>query len=371
MKAMLFSCVLTTALATLGTQAATTTLQAADSAHGIAAPTHRAPEGVVRVWGHPAARAWLEAQAGRFTRRHPGIRIQSQLTGSDVGMAGLYTGQADVVLMGREATESEIKAFEWIFRYRPTAVPILAGSLDKSGQAPALVLFVHKDNPLQSLSLAQLDGIFGTARENGWHDNQPVAAQARGSELDIRRWDQLGLKGSWIGQPIRIYMPMAESGSGKFFRQHVLADSNRMPWNAIREFEDPVLGPEDSGRRILQALSVDRHGIAVSSLQYATPAVRPLRLSVAAHAKPIAAERSSVATGSYPLARTVYAYVNMPPVKQMDSQVEAWLRDVLAEPATRAMDDTGFIPLSASRRKEAMKILPFPKADPDSLRATP
>ena len=31
------------------------------------------------------------------------------------------------------------------------------------GQSPAPVLFVHADNPLAGLSLAQLDAIFGTA----------------------------------------------------------------------------------------------------------------------------------------------------------------------------------------------------------------
>src|SRR5690606_27349021 len=107
----------------------------------------------------------------------------------------LYTGQADIVLMGREATESEVKAFEWVNRYRPTAVPILRGSLDRAGQAPALVVFVHRDNPIAAISLEELDGIFGTARENGWRDGQPVATAARGAERDIRHWGQLGLEG--------------------------------------------------------------------------------------------------------------------------------------------------------------------------------
>lgn len=326
----------------------------ADSAHGIQPPPHGSPAGRLRIWGHPQAEKWLSRQAERFAQRHPRIRIESNLTGSDVGMAALYTGQADVVLMGREATASEVQAFEWVHRYRPTAVPIMTGSLDQVGQAPALVVFVHRDNPIQSLSLAQLDGIFGTAREHGWHDGKPVPSAARGADRDIRRWGQLGLDGTWSQRAIRMYAPMAESGTGKFFRMRVLADSNRMHWDAIKEFSDPVHGLEDSGARILAALAGDPAGIAISNLQFARPEVRAVAL-IGEAGELVMPTPDALVSGRYPLTRTIYAYINRPTQAPVDPQVMAWLTDVLGTPAWGREDSGGYLPLSASRRLAAIR----------------
>lgn len=357
MRAVLWSVLLAAlAWAPGGSLAQAPRVAHAEFAHGIAPPPHRPPPGELRVWGHPQAAGWLSRQAQQFQRRNPGIRITPRLTGSDVGMAALYTGQADIVLMGREATESEVKAFEWVYRYRPMAVPILGGSLDRAGQSPALVVFVHRDNPVDALSLEQLDGIFGTAREAGWRDGQPVASAARGADRDIRRWGDLGLGGDWSRRAIRIYAPMAESGTGKFFRMRVLADSNRMHWDAITEFADPVGGPEDSGARILAALARDPSGIAISSLQFARPEVRPVRL-VDGAAEAVAATSQSLAEGRYPLARTVYAYVNKPVDEAIDPQVLAWLRDVLEEAVPEPDADSAYLPLPEDRRRDVLQSL--------------
>lgn len=328
----------------------------ADFAHGIAPPPHRSPSGELRIWGHSQARDWLSHHAGNFQRRNPGIRITPRLTGSDVGMAALYTGQADIVVMGREATESEVKAFEWVYRYRPMAVPIRTGSLDRVGQAPALVAFVHRDNPIQSLSLAQLDGLFGAAREGGWDDGQPVPSAARGADRDLRHWGQLGLDGQWAQRGIRLYGPDAESGTGKFFRVRVLADSNRMHWDALTEFADPVSGPEDSGAWILAALAADPAGVAIANLQFARPEVRAVPL-VGGNGDPVAPTAESLVDGSYPLGRTVYAYINKPVGQSIDPQVMAWLQDVLAEPAGAMPESGAYLPLSAARRAEAVQSL--------------
>lgn len=342
--------------------APTVAVAASDSAHGIAPPSHRAPEGGLRVWGHPAAATWLDQQTSRFAQRRPDLVVRRQLSGSDVGMAGLYTGQADVVLMGREATESEIKAFEWIHRYRPTAVPVMRGSLDAPGQAPALVVFVHHDNPLRALDLAQLDGIIGSARDNGWHDNQPLPEGSRSAAGDLRSWGALGAGGEWAGAPIRLHLPMAESGSGKFLRTRLIADSNRMHWEAITEHADPVQGPEDSGRRILEAVAADRYALGIASLKYHQPGkTRALALAAAPGAQPVHATADSIRDGRYPLGRTLYAYINRHPGEGVDPNVRAWLAQVLSE-AEQNAPSAGYLPLPRAARQASLKLLePHPR----------
>jgi len=106
--------------------------------------------------------------------------------------------------MGREATAPELKAFEWIFRYRPARIEIATGSLASPGRSPALVAFVHRENPLRDLSLGQLDAIVGYER-------------LRGSPERIRTWGQLGVQGEWRDRPIHLYIYDLESGTGQFF----------------------------------------------------------------------------------------------------------------------------------------------------------
>lgn len=305
----------------------------------IEPPPHRPPAGVVRIWGTAQAQSQVQAWAADFAGLHPSLRIDTHLTGSDVGMAGLYTGQADIVLIGREATDSEIKAFEWVFRYRPTRIEVMTGSLATPGQSPALGVFVHRDNPLARLTFAQLDAVFG--------------GEPRRAVPAIRTWGQLGLRGAWAQRPIRLYAPAAESGSGRFFRQVALGASTKMHWDALTEFAEPVhrAGSADSaGRRILAALATDRDGIAIADLGTVPAAVKPLALATAAGGPYRRVTPAHLITGRYPLGRRVYAYVNRPPGAPLDAGVATFLRHVLGPSGQRRIGAAnGYLPLAASR----------------------
>ena len=52
----------------------------------------------------------------------------------------------------------EVKAFEVKYGYKPTAVRV---AID------ALAVFVHKDNPIQGLSIQQVDAAFSANRKCG------------------------------------------------------------------------------------------------------------------------------------------------------------------------------------------------------------
>ena len=69
------------------------------------------------------------------------------MTGSDTGMAGLYTGEADIALLGRVATDSELQAFEWVFRRPPACTEIAARGIDTPGKTPASALSMSISTP--------------------------------------------------------------------------------------------------------------------------------------------------------------------------------------------------------------------------------
>ncbi len=140
-----------------------TTLQAQERASGPGRPLAR----VLRVWGSPVFQTLAQNSAARFRARHPGDRVALHMTGSDTGMAGLYTGEADLALLGRPATDSELQAFEWVFRRPPSCIEIAAGGAGVPGKMPrSRFLYVYLDSgpgaqPLTPVFLHEMSSQIG------------------------------------------------------------------------------------------------------------------------------------------------------------------------------------------------------------------
>ncbi|MBS0662740.1 MAG: substrate-binding domain-containing protein [Verrucomicrobia bacterium] len=291
-------------------------------------------DGILRIAGNPELLPLVNRWAAEFQRRHPRVPVEVRLTGSDTGMAELYTGQANLVLLGREPTSSEVQAFEWVFRYRPTQVAILTGSLDRPGRSPALAIFVHPSNPLAKLSLSQLAAIF-----------QP---DETGGATSIRTWGQLGLGGDWTGRAIHLYAPDLTSGSGRFFRQVVLGDSRFAPWERLTEVSDTSLSSNDAGEKILAALARDPDGLAVAWLGCNVPGVRLVALQATAAATAVLPTAETLVDRTYPLTRTVWTCFHRPPGGSASPVVRDFLRLVLSPPGQGAANaEMGYLPLRA------------------------
>ena len=122
---------------------------------------HPVPAGTLRIWGDTYMSSVVLAWEEHFRRYHPDVRFENQLMGTDTAMPGLYTGKADIALFGRESNTTENDGFLHTLQYRPLQLRLMTGSLDVPGKSYAPVLFVHKDNPLDKLTLAQADSVFG------------------------------------------------------------------------------------------------------------------------------------------------------------------------------------------------------------------
>ncbi|UCF63018.1 MAG: hypothetical protein JSW33_10600 [bacterium] len=77
----------------------------------------------------------------------------------------------------------EIDAFESKYGFKPT---VIRTSLD------AVAVFVHTDNPLKCLSLAEVDAVFSKNRRRNYPNH-------------ITTWDQPGLSNEWNNKPLSIY----------------------------------------------------------------------------------------------------------------------------------------------------------------------
>src|SRR5262245_11432056 len=90
---------------------------------------------------------WAEG----FKKFYPNVNVQVEGKGSSTAPPALIEGTAQLGPMSRAMRGNEVDAFEAKFGYKPTQ---LRTSLD------SLAVFVHKDNPVKGLSLAQIDSLF-------------------------------------------------------------------------------------------------------------------------------------------------------------------------------------------------------------------
>ena len=93
--------------------------------------------------------------AENYKKLYPNVNIQIQAAGSSTAPPALTEGTSNLGPMSRKMKDAELQAFEEKYGYKPTAIPV---AID------ALAVFVHKDNPIKSLSMQQVDAIFSSTR---------------------------------------------------------------------------------------------------------------------------------------------------------------------------------------------------------------
>jgi phosphate transport system substrate-binding protein len=260
---------------------------------------------VIRIIGSDTMINLLQAWAERYRQVTPAVVVQVAGGGSGVGIAGLIDGTLDIAAASREIRPAERAKLAKLHGTAPIEVTV---ALD------ALAVYVHRSNPLERMSLADLAEIYG---EHG----------------SLLRWSQLGLhhRACPADTIIRIGR-QNNSGTYAYFRDVVLGPE--------REYE---LGSIDqSGSKDVVAL-VSRTPCAIgySGLAYATADVKPLK--IAARRDGIAVEASSAAllAASYPLARPLYLYTATTPI----AHVGTFLDWVSGTEGQAIVSELGFVPV--------------------------
>jgi phosphate transport system substrate-binding protein len=303
----------------------------------------------IRLWGDRDMDALTRAWAGAYHAAHPEISFEINLLGNGTGMPALYLGRADLAFFGRDLIVTDKDGFNHVMKYDPLRVELGAGSLDVPGRAPASVLFVHRDNPLTQLTLAQVDAIFSAQRR-------------RGAPAALRTWGDLGLTGEWADQPIHLYADDIQSMTSLFFQQVALSDSRMMNWEHFTEFQDirhPDGTTTEAAAQSMAALRADRYGLAVSNLYYRDALTKPLALGVQEGAAYYLPTRENLVTRRYPLTRTIFVCANQPPDKLLDPKVRAFLHFVLSPEGQELLaQNSGYLPLTTDAARQELAKLP-------------
>ena len=299
----------------------------------------------LRVWGDIAMQSVVLSWEDHFHRDHPEVGFDNRLMGTDTAMPGLYNGNADIALLGRESNTAENDGFLHTRQYRPLKLRLMTGSLDAPGKTYAPVVFVHDRLPLDGLTVQQLGSILGCGETSG---------------PPPKTWGDLGVTGPWKRQPIHVYTFDAESGTGLFLLQTLLSGSRKMNWPIIREFKNGSHRdgtPYPAGEQIMDALLRDPYALAISSLRYATPAVKAVKLARGQNSAFVLPTRDTVEDGSYPLSRMTYAFVDRPPGQPVAPLISEFLQFIYSPEGREIADQNGFLQLSPADAAAQVKLL--------------
>jgi len=258
-----------------------------------------------------------------YKKHYSQVLIEITGKGSSTAPPALIKGQSTFGPMSRAMKAEEIDEFKKAFGYEPTA---LATSIDM------LAVYVHKDNPIKSMSLQQVDAIFSKTRKGG-------------AKADITTWGELGLTGDWADKPISIYGRNSASGTYGYFKKKALFKG---------DYKDTVKEQAGSAS-VVQGIANDKYAIGYSGIGYKTADVRAVPLAKDADGKAVTAEPKNAYSGNYLLARPLLMYVNKDPKKELDPLRREFIRYVFSKEGQKQVISDGYFPVTAKIAEKQLK----------------
>jgi phosphate transport system substrate-binding protein len=311
---------------------------AALSAHAqvavdAALPDYKAVQGVsgtIKSIGSDTMNNMMALWAEGFKKMYPNVQVEIEGKGSSTAPPALIEGTATFGPMSRAMKQQEMDSFAAKYGYKPVELPT---SIDM------LAVYVHKDNPVKSLTMPQVDAIFSKTRKLG-------------NPEDLTGWGQLGLKGDWANLPISLYGRNAASGTYGYFKEHSLGKG---------DYKDSVKEQPGSSA-VVQGVATDKGGIGYSGIGYKTADVRAVPLASDASSDAVEATPENAYTGEYPLARYLYLYMNCKPGSDLDPLRREFIKYIFSKQGQMDVVKDGYYPVTASIARKTLESVGI-KAD--------
>ena len=247
------------------------------------------------------AQAWAESYASLEQK----ISVEVSGGGSGTGIAALINGTVDIANCSRSMKPSEIEK-----------------AVQNTGKEPkefivgfdALAVYVHKENPLEKISLQQLADIYG---EQG--------QMTTWSKLDIQ---YAACKSDEI---IRVSR-QSNSGTYVYFREAILGKTG-----------DFKLGSRDlhGSKDVVELVANTPCAIGYSGMGYATDHVKMLKVSKKDEEQAAGPSVENTLNGTYPIARPLYIYS----LGEPSGDVKKYLDWILSETGQSIVSKSGYVPV--------------------------
>src|SRR5262249_55624845 len=136
----------------------------------------------------------------------------------------------------------------------------------------------------------------------------------------------------------------AASGTHDFFKEHVLGNG---------DYKDEVKEQTGSSS-VVQRVASDKHGIGYSGIGYKTADVRVVPLAKDADSAFVPAEPDKADAGGYPLARTLFVYVNYKPGAELDPLRREFIRYIYSKQGQADVLKAGYLPIGEVQAKKGL-----------------
>lgn len=260
-----------------------------------------------------------------FKRLYPNVNIQIQAAGSSTAPPALTERTSNIGPMSREMKDNEIEAFESRYGYKPTAIPV---AID------ALAVYVHKDNPIEGMTIPQVDAIFSSN-------------QRCGLSASIDNWGELAMRGAWERRDIQLFGRNSVSGTYGYFKDVALCDGDYK--SSVNE--------QPGSASVVQSVSTSINSIGYSGIGYRTSSVRAVPIARDANSDYFEATPENSVAGNYPLARFLYVYVNKEPNKSLPPLEREFVKLIMSQAGQNIVLKDGYIPLPARVVQGTMESL--------------
>jgi len=248
--------------------------------------------GILQVNGSttvaPVAQAWAE----EFNEKHPNVDVIVTGTGSGDGIAALINGTTEIAMASREMKDQERN------QINGTPKELIVGR-------DGLAVIVHPDNPVNSLSMAQIKDIF-TGKVTNWKD---VGGQ---------------------DAPIIVYTRDTSSGTYGFFKEFVL------------EKEDYIKSARAtaSNAAMVKSVAGEETAIGYSGLAFLNEGIKGLAVSQEG-AEPVAPSMETVKAGEYPIVGDLIMYT----IGEPEGLAKEYLDFGFSSEGQAIVEDVGYLPV--------------------------
>lgn len=246
------------------------------------------------------AQAWAE----RYREVNPEVAVAVTGGGTGTGISALLNGTVDIANASRRMKDSEIQ----MARDKGMDPQQFVVGYD------ALAVYLHRDNPIDALSLDQLAEIYG---EGG----------------TIKKWSDLGVEvpGCGSDEIVRVSR-QNNSGTYAYFKDAVLGKE--------REYE---LGSQDmhGSKDVVELVANTPCAIGYSGLAYVTDEVKMPCISRQEGGECVEPSVETAVDGSYPISRPLLMYT----ARQPEGAVKDYIDWILSDEGQCIIAEKGYAPV--------------------------
>ena len=256
-----------------------------------------------------------------FSGFYPSVKTSVEGKGSSTAPPALIEGQSNFGPMSRPMKSSEVDKFEAEFGYKPTA---LRTGID------ALAVYVHKDCPLEEISIEQITQVFSVA----------------GPDMT---WGDLGVTDrAYRTRKINIYGRNSASGTYGYFKKIGLQGNDYKA--SVKE--------QPGSSAVVQGVTGDKFGIGYSGLGYKTAGVKALAVSLEDGDEAFDANSENSLTGEYPIARFLYLYINADPQEGLTDPLRIeFVKLIFSKQGQEVVAKDGYFPVPTAVAREDLEML--------------